>query len=78
MMRRENIEAFATPRPFHPFEIRLVDGQRFRVKSVEQFLLGRYHVAVLNLKGVIVTLSMGLIATIRPIGSRNPGRRRPA
>jgi hypothetical protein len=69
MMRRENIEAFAAPRPFPPFEIRLVDGQRFRIRNVEQFLLGRNHVAVLNPKGVIVTLSMGLIATIRPLGA---------
>ncbi|MBI3858100.1 MAG: hypothetical protein HY293_20660 [Planctomycetes bacterium] len=80
MMRRENIEAFAAPRPFHPFEIRLVDGQRFQVKGVEQFLLGRYHVAVMNPKGVIVTLSLGLISTIRPLGSRGGGSslRRPA
>jgi len=72
MMRRENIEAFATPRPFQPFEIRLVDGQRFRIQSVEQFLLGKYHAAVLNPRGVIVTLSLGLISTIRPIGRRRP------
>ena len=78
--RKENIEAFATPRPFQPFEIRLVEGQRFRIHGIEQFLLGRNHVAVLNPRGVIVTLSMGLIATIRPPGSRGGGsaRRRPA
>jgi len=80
MMRRQNIEAFATPRPFQPFEIRLVDGQRFRISNVEQFLLGRNHVAVLDPREVIVTLSMGLIATIRPLGSRGGGsaRRRPS
>ena len=54
------------------FEVRLVDGQRFRITSVEEFMLGRYHMAVLNPRGIIVTLSLGLIATLRPL----PARRR--
>lgn len=70
MMRRETVEAFTIPRPFQPFEIRLVDGQRFRIKSVEHFLLGKYHLAVLDRKGVVVTLSLGLISTIRPLIAR--------
>jgi hypothetical protein len=70
MMRRETVEAFTTPRPFQPFEIRLVDGQRFKIKSVEHFLLGRYHLAVLNTRGIVVTLSLGLISTITPIQAR--------
>lgn len=70
MMRRETVEAFTAPRPFQPFEIRLVDGQRFRVRSIEQVLLGRHHLAVLDPKGIIVTLSLGLVSTIRPLVSR--------
>jgi hypothetical protein len=70
MMRRETIAEIANRRPFQPFEIRLVDGERFRVRSVEQFILGRDHVAVLNPRGIVVTLSMGLITTIRPVSAR--------
>jgi hypothetical protein len=73
MMRKENVDAFALQRPLQPFEIRLVDGQRFRIRNIEQFIVGRYHLAVMNSKGVIVTLSLGLIATIRPL---LPRRRR--
>ena len=73
MMRKENVDAFASTRPFQPFELRLVDGQRFRVKSVEQFIVGKYHVAVMNPKGVIVTLGLGLIASIRPLLVRRRG-----
>lgn len=78
MMYKENVDAFASQRPFQPFEIRLVDGQRFRVKSVEQFIVGKYHVAVMNPKGIIVTLGLGLISTIRPLVARRatPARRR--
>ena len=82
MMRKENVDAFATQRPFQPFEVRLVDGQRFRITSIERFTVGRYHMAVLNPKGVIVTVSMGLIATIRPLlshrGRSSRRRARPA
>lgn len=70
MMRKENVDAFASQRPFQPFEIRLVDGQRFPVRNIEQFIVGKYHVAVMNPKGVIVTLGMGLISTIRPLTPR--------
>ena len=73
MMRKENVDAFASQRPFQPFEIRLVDGQRFQVRSVEQFIVGKYHVAVMNARGIIVTLGLGLIATIRPLLARRRG-----
>ena len=73
MMRRESIDAFAAQRPFQPFEVQLVDGQRFRIAAMEQFVLGRYPMAVLNAKGVIVTLSLGLISTIRPLARRRGG-----
>ncbi len=47
-----------------------MDGQRFPVRNIEQFIVGKYHVAVMNPKGIIVTLGLGLIATIRPLVSR--------
>jgi hypothetical protein len=74
MMRREDVESFARRRPFQPFEIRLNDGQRFRMRSVEQFILGRHDIATLTRDGVIVHLSIGLISTIRPLGGRRARR----
>ena len=79
MLRKENIDSYASRRPFEPFEVRLVDGQRFQVRGVEQFMLGRWHMAVFDSRGVIVTLGLGLISTIRPLGRgrAGPGRRQP-
>jgi hypothetical protein len=72
MMTREEVQSFASKLPAQPFEVRLVDGQRFAVRSVEQFILGPRHMAVLAPRGVIVTLSLGMVSTIRPL----PRRRR--
>ena len=71
MMRKEEVDAFARRKPFQPFEIRLNDGQRFRMKSVEQFIVGRHDIATLTPKGTIVHLSIGLISTIRPLDKRS-------
>lgn len=70
MMCKEDVDAFAMRRPFQPFEIRLVDGQRFRFMGIEEFVVGRHDVAALTPSGVIVQVSIGLIATIRPLVSR--------
>lgn len=59
---QSDLEAFARRRPFQPFEI-----QRFRMKSVEQFIVGRHDVATLAPTGTIAHLSIGLISTIRPL-----------
>ena len=42
-------------------------------------MLGPYHMAVFDSKRTIVTVSLGLIATIRPLGRgrSGPGRRQP-
>jgi hypothetical protein len=77
MMRKENINAYAKRSPFEPFELRLVDGQRFQVRGSEEFMLGPYHMAVFDSKRTIVTVSLGLISTIRPLGRAGPGRRQP-
>ena len=75
MVRKEDIDRYARQRPFKPFEIRLVDGQRFRFSSIEDFLVGRNMLAALDRDGVIIHINMDLIATIAPFSSR--GRRRP-
>jgi hypothetical protein len=46
------------------------------VKNVEQFIVGKYHVAVMNSKGIIATLGLGLISTIRPFVQRGGGASR--
>jgi hypothetical protein len=73
MMTKKSVDAYVSRRPFRPFEVRMVDGQRFRFTSVEQFIVGRDDIAALTKTGTIVHLSLGLIVTIRPIV---PQRRR--
>jgi hypothetical protein len=75
MMRKESVDQFASARPFKPFEIRLVDGHRFRFNRIEQFLVGRDHVITLNRRAETVFISIGLISTIGPVSRQ--GRRRP-
>jgi hypothetical protein len=74
MMRKEDIDAFAKARPFQPFELRLVDGQRFRIRSVEQFIFGRGAMSVLTPRGTLPYVGIGLISTIRPLRAAK-GRR---
>ena len=70
MMTKKSVDAYVSRRPFQPFEVRMVDGQRFRFTSIEQFIVGRDDIAALTRTGVILHFSLGLIATIRPIVSR--------
>jgi hypothetical protein len=74
MMNKEAVDKFAAQRPFEPFEIRLVDGRRFRFNKVEQFLVGRNVLMTLDRKGDPLHISLGLITTI---GAASASRRRP-
>jgi hypothetical protein len=78
-MRKESVDRFTARRPFQPFEIRLVDGQRFQFTKVEQLLVSRSEVATLDRKGSLLLISLGLIATIGPLtrGGRRRARRAP-
>lgn len=69
-MRKADIDQFATRRPFEPFEVRLVEGQRFRFMKVEQFIVGRTALVTMTRNGDIVHINMGLIATVRPLRRR--------
>ena len=73
MMRKEDVDAFALRRPFLPFEVRLVDGQRFRFNRLEEFLVGRNTLVTLGRNGNVIHISLGLISTI---GSWSGGARR--
>jgi hypothetical protein len=74
-MRKEDVDLYAAARPFKPFEIRMVDGQRYRFNRIEQFLVSRDHVLTLDRRARPVYISIGLIVTIGPFSTG--GRRRP-
>lgn len=73
-MRKRDVDQYASARPFKPFEIRLVDGQRYRFNRMEQFLVSQDHVLTLDHRARPVTISIGLITTISPGGRRRPRR----
>jgi hypothetical protein len=75
MMRKEDVDRFALARPFTPFEVRMNDGQRFRFRRVEEFLVGRTALMTLDRRGNFQLVNMGLISTVGPL--RSDGRRRP-
>ena len=75
MMNKGAIDKFAAQRPFKPFEIRLVDGRRFRFSRIEQFVVARDVIMTLDRKGDPVHISLGLITTVaRASGSRRRPR----
>jgi hypothetical protein len=77
MMRKIDVDQYAARRPFQPFEIRMVDGQRFRFERIEQFLVAREHLITLDRRARAVWISIGLITTIGPVfrgGRRRSGK----
>ncbi len=76
-MLKVDVDQFAGRRPFEPFEIRLVDGQRFRFTTLEQFVVGRTAMATVTKSGDIFLISIALISTIRPAGAdgKRPSRK---
>jgi hypothetical protein len=79
-MRKEDIDRYALRRPFEPFEVRMVDGHRYRFDRIEQFLVGRNALVTLDAKGLMVSLNIGLITSVgappRGTNRRRPRRRR--
>jgi hypothetical protein len=73
-VRKDEIDRYILKRPFEPIEIRLVDGQKFRFRSPEQFLVGRSMLVTMDKKALPLFISMDLIATIRHL-SRNGNKR---
>jgi len=79
MMRKQDVDEFARKRPFEPFELKLVDGQRHRFHHREQFLVAKDHVITLDRRARTVFISIGLIKTIGPVtggGTRRPRKPR--
>ena len=79
MMRKEDIDKFAAKRPFEPFEVRLVDGRRYRFTHAERFLVGKTVIAAMDHRSEIRHISIGLVAEIGPLssGGRRRSRRAP-
>lgn len=75
-MRKADVDSFATRRPFEPFEVRLVDGQTYRFRRMEELLVGRTTLVALTGKGDIVLINMSLISTIRPLKANGKSHRR--
>ena len=74
MMTKQDVDKFAMKRPFEPFEIRLVNGKRYRFRSVEEVMVGRTTLVTME-RGDVQLISIGMISTIVPWSSG--GRRRP-
>ena len=64
-MRKEELDTIARQRPFRPFEVRLIDGRKFRFYSPEQFIVSRSAIYTLDKNGDGLLISLDLIATIR-------------
>jgi hypothetical protein len=79
MMRKQDVDEFARKRPFEPFELKLVDGQRHRFQHPEEFLVARDHIITLDRRARTVFIRIGLITTIGPVtrgGMRRPRKPR--
>ncbi|HXG60079.1 MAG TPA: hypothetical protein VNO22_01785 [Planctomycetota bacterium] len=74
-MRKADIDKFASRRPFVPFEVRLVDGRRYRFTEVERFMVGRTTIVSMDRRGEVRFISIGLITEIGPLS--HGGKRRP-
>jgi len=77
MMRKADVDEYAALRPFKPFEVRMVDGRRYRFNRIEQFLVAREHLVTLDRRARTIFLSIGLIVSIGPAtrgGKRRPGK----
>lgn len=67
MMTKKCVDAFARRRPFTPFEARMVDGQRYRFRSPECFIVGRDAIALVTRTGTIKAISIHSISMLRPL-----------
>jgi hypothetical protein len=74
-MRKKDVDEYAGARHFRPFEVRLVDGQKYRFNRLEQFLASQDHILTLDRRARTGFIRIGRITTIGPIstgGSRRP------
>ncbi len=68
-MSKEEVDEIARKKPFRPFEVRLVDGERWVFRSPEQFIVSRTAIHTLDRKGNGHLLSLPLISKIRILGA---------
>ncbi len=63
-VRKEEFEKFTRTQPFKPFEVRLVDGRRYRITAPEQFIVGRTTIVMVDHDGDYVLINLNLVATV--------------
>ena len=64
-MTKDEVDQIARKKPFEPFEVRLVDGERWTFRSPEQFIVSRSAIHTLDRHGDGHLLSLPLISKIR-------------
>lgn len=64
-MTKEEVDHIARKKPFEPFEVRLVDGERWTFRSPEQFIVSRSAIHTLDKNGDGYLISLPLISRIR-------------
>jgi len=70
-VRKEEFDPIARQRPFQPFEVRLVDGRKFRFRSPEQFIVSRSAIHTLDGQGNGLLINLALISTVRVLDSKS-------
>lgn len=72
-MRKEQIDELVKRLPEHPFEVEMVDGQRYVFRSKEQLWLTRSAIVTNNENQDAVFLNLTLILKIRQWQAQEPG-----
>ncbi len=68
-MKPSEIRKVAAKRPFHPFEIRLVDGDRHVIHHPETILVGEDLVVALDPEGQTILMAPEAVVSIRKVPS---------
>ena len=68
-MRFDQFRAFQLNRPFEPFVIQLVDGQRFQIRHPDALALNEKNrsISILNAEGLILVINVLHILLLRPL-----------
>ena len=74
-MHKEEIDKLIRAKPFAPFEVRMVDGQKYRFRSPEQLIVSRSAILTLDKNNDVEIISLVMIASVHVRNRRN-GRSR--
>ena len=74
-MHKEEIDKLIRAKPFVPFEVRMVDGKKYRFRSPEQLIVSRSAILTLDKNNDVEIISLVMISSINVRNGRN-GRSR--